>query len=77
VDSNVGTVITVLLATILPLLGWVLARVNAIDSRCKDLHAWHAPDQRGRQTWKDIGPILERLDRLITLISAHIEKHDP
>jgi len=65
---------TVLLSILMALLGWVIARVNAIDGRSKDLHSWHAPDHHGRQTWKDMGPLLERLDRVIELLSEHISE---
>ena len=44
---------------------WVLKVVGRMERQTDDLHAWHRPDQAGRQTWKDQGPLLERIDRLV------------
>ena len=45
-------------AVVLPLLGWVVARINAIARESRDLWTWHKPDDKGRQEWKN--PELKR-----------------
>lgn len=48
-----------------------------------DLHEWHKPDSMGRQTWKDTGPVLDRLrvsheqlSKLCDLIERSLRDHN-
>ncbi len=50
---------------ILTLMGWLVSTINIQGKQIKDLHAWHAPDSAGRQTWKGSDPkLINTLDRL-------------
>lgn len=63
---------------------WVLKIISKLERQTDDMHAWHRPDQNGRQTWKDQGPLLERIDRLverqdrlIELLELQLRKVEP
>jgi hypothetical protein len=45
-----------------------------IQAKVRDLWHWHAPNPDGKQSWKDMDPLLERLDRLIELQEKMLER---
>lgn len=55
-EANYPTVEIVLVivnVVILPLMGWVVGKINHICRETKDLWEWHKPDGSGRQAWKN------------------------
>ena len=65
-DPTVNFYVPIILAIVLGLCGWILAKVNTIDRRTEDLHKWHAPDDAGQQTWKnaDVAMLCSKVDDL-------------
>ena len=46
-------VMMILLSIILPLIGWMLSKINTMSHAIVDLWEWHRPDHEGRQAWKN------------------------
>jgi len=60
---------------------WQLKVSASLKGKIDALHRWHEPDQQGRQSWKDTGPILmqigkthELLNRLCDLMERRLER---
>ncbi len=42
-----------LLAVLVALGGWSVAKLNQLSRESRDLWTWHKPDDAGQQTWKN------------------------
>lgn len=69
------------LMVIREILSWTLGSkpdqlsiLKDIQSKVRDLWHWHAPNPDGKQSWKDMAPLLEKLDRLIELQEKLLDK---
>ena len=58
-------VLPLLLAAIIGLVSWLLARVTTIAQQVNDLWSWHKPDDQGRMPWKDQTPITDKLEQIL------------
>jgi len=65
----------VMLMIVFGMIGWISPTIMEMKRNIRDLHKWHAPDDRGRQTWKwDIERLIQRMDELISTLEKKIPK---
>jgi hypothetical protein len=48
----------------------VVGQCNDMHRWLYELHRWHAPDPAGRQTWKDMSPLIGKLEQMIEILKA-------
>lgn len=60
----------VILPILIALMTYTSIALMEIRRNVRDLHKWHAPDDRGRQNWKvpDLAGLIARIDTLITIM---------
>jgi hypothetical protein len=79
---------SILISVCLMAVGWLIHSITAlmktsdnVESKVNQIHDWMSPDDKGRQAWKDMSPLLIRmdqtnktLDRLCVLLEKQLEK---
>lgn len=63
----------VVLVVLMGMMGWAFPTLLEMKRNVRDLHKWHSPDDKGRQTWKDMGPLLDRMDRVVDLFEESLK----
>jgi hypothetical protein len=65
---------SIVLTILAGLASYTLAALVDMRQQIRDLHRWHAPDDKGRQSWRDPGPVLDRLDRVAEQIAELVDE---
>jgi len=69
-------------------VGWLIRSLSShgktlekVETKVDQMHKWMSPDDYGRQAWKDMSPILARMEktndtlaRLCVLLEKQLEK---
>ncbi len=85
-DPTVNFYVPILLALVIGLVGWTLAKVNDMAARIRDLHVWHQPDDTGQQSWKNhrVDQLCDKVDdltiemrELVILFKAQQQQQSP